>query len=65
VGADVSLLVGAPSAGIWLNEQYLDASPVAVLVVAPVLLLLNRDGGFFAGLTEERRYFPIIAGMPP
>lgn len=34
-------------------------SHASILAVAPVLLLLNRDGALFSGLGEEQRYGPV------
>jgi hypothetical protein len=47
-----------------LNLVYLDtggSGETCILFLAPILLLLNQDTGLLQGLTDERRYFPIIA----
>lgn len=47
--------------GACLDILYFDGSESTIFLLAPVLLLLNQDDGIFAGLTEDRRYFPLLA----
>lgn len=45
--------------GLFLNIQYLDGSDVSVFLLAPVLLLLNKDNYLCKDLREGNRYFPL------
>ncbi len=40
--------------------MYAQGADEAILVLAPVLLLLNQDPLLFRGLTDARRYFPPV-----
>ena len=39
------------------------AADEALLVLVPMLLLLNRDPLVFSGLTEKRRYAPLVLAL--
>jgi len=47
--------------GMWLNNQYLNGTEISIMCLAPILLLLNQDGGLLVELNENRRYFPVLA----
>lgn len=55
--------IAAPLAlvlGLVLNIQHMNGSITSIVFLAPILLLLNQDHGALRGLTEERRYYPLI-----
>ncbi|KAF5196502.1 no exine formation [Thalictrum thalictroides] len=42
-----------------LNINLTGGSNRAIFLLAPILLLLNQDSDFFAGLKDRQRYFPV------
>jgi hypothetical protein len=46
---------------VLLNIAYLGGSETCVFFLAPLLLALSRDPRWLPGLTERRRYFPLVA----
>lgn len=42
---------------------HLQAADEAILVLAPMLLLLNQDPLVFRSLTERRRYAPLVLAL--
>ena len=49
------------TASVILNVAYLGGSVTCVFFLAPLLLALSRDPRWLPGLTERRRYFPLVA----
>eukprot|EP00898_Chlorokybus_atmophyticus_P000526 jgi/Chlat1/1474/Chrsp12S02013 len=43
--------------------QHAAGSDLAILALAPVLLLLQQDAFLFKNLTDQRRYFPVALGV--
>ncbi|CAK0743676.1 hypothetical protein CVIRNUC_001488 [Coccomyxa viridis] len=46
-----------------LNAQLNEAADEAILVLAPMLLLMNQDPLVFRSLTVRRRYAPLVLGL--
>ena len=43
-----------------LNANLTGGSNRAILLLAPILLLLNQDSDFAAGFGDKQRYFPVV-----
>jgi hypothetical protein len=49
--------------GLIVNHHVTGGEPEAVLLLAPLLLLLSQDPVFFPALGEQQRYFPPVAAV--
>lgn len=58
VGNAATLLAMALT--VYLQVTFFKGSDLTVVMLAPVLLLLNRDNAALASLHHERRYFPLV-----
>ena len=46
---------------LTVSQVYLKSPDEIVVCLAPLLLLLSQDTGFFSALTDRQRYFPLVA----
>jgi hypothetical protein len=49
--------------GLLVNRHVTGGEPEGALLLAPLLLLLSRDGLLLRGLGEQQRYFPPVAAV--
>ena len=53
--------VVAYALALSVAQGYMQAPDEVVVGLAPLLLLLSQDSGFFSALTDRQRYFPLVA----
>lgn len=53
--------VVAYALALTVAQGYMQAPDEVVVGLAPLLLLLSQDSGFFSALTDRQRYFPLVA----
>lgn len=45
-----------------MHMYFFEGNETCIIFLAPILLLLNQDSTIMAGLTSQRRYFPLLLG---